>query len=109
MSGLLQKPSAMESLAQRLAASPALKRFPNPTEEAHSIAYTLSDLEGSMRVFLEEDYSPGARIYIKGVGVKTVTDRCPACCYTPHFDNYSTSGQCTGLGSLPSAITVRIY
>jgi hypothetical protein len=44
----------MESLAQRLAASPALKRFPNPTEEGQSIAYSLSDLEGSMRVFLDE-------------------------------------------------------
>ncbi len=44
----------MESLAQRLAACPALKRFPNPTEEGQSIAYSLSDLEGSMRVFLDE-------------------------------------------------------
>ncbi len=44
----------MESLAQRLAASPVLKRFPNPTEEGQSIAYSLSDLEGSMRVFLDE-------------------------------------------------------
>jgi hypothetical protein len=54
MNGLLKEPSAMESLAQRLAASPALKRFPNPTEEGQSIAYSLSDLEGSMRVFLDE-------------------------------------------------------
>lgn len=54
MSGILQEPSVMESLAERLAASPALKRFPNPTEEGQSIAYSLSDLEGSMRVFLDE-------------------------------------------------------
>jgi hypothetical protein len=44
----------MDSLAQRLAASPVLSRFPNPTEEGHSLAYSLSDLEGSMRVFLDE-------------------------------------------------------
>jgi hypothetical protein len=51
---LLKETAAMESLAQRLAASPALKRFPNPTEQGQSIAYSLSDLEGSMRVFLDE-------------------------------------------------------
>jgi PKD repeat protein len=56
------------------------------------------------------DYVAGAQIYINGSGVKTVTDRCPACCNDlPHFDNYSTSRQCSGLPSLPSAITVRIY
>lgn len=56
------------------------------------------------------DYVAGAQIFIKGVGVKTVEDRCPACCNNlPHFDNYSTSGQCAGLGSLTPAITVRIY
>jgi hypothetical protein len=56
------------------------------------------------------DYVAGARIYIVGGGVKTVTDRCPACCGSaPHFDNYSTSPQCSGVGSLPSAVTVRIY
>lgn len=51
---LLQNASAMESLAQRLANSPALARFSNPTEEGQSLAYSLSDLEGSMRVFLDE-------------------------------------------------------
>jgi hypothetical protein len=51
---LLQDVSVMESLAQRLAASPALARFSNPTEEGQSLAYSLSDLEGSMRVFLDE-------------------------------------------------------
>jgi hypothetical protein len=55
------------------------------------------------------DAIAGAQIYIQGVGVKTVTDYCKACCGAAHYDNYSTSGQCSGLGSLPSAITVRIY
>ena len=44
----------MKSLAERLSASPALERYSNPTEEGQSIAYSLSDLEGSMRVFLDE-------------------------------------------------------
>jgi hypothetical protein len=66
MSGLLKEPSAMESLAQRLAASPALKRFPNPTEEGQSIAYSLSDLEGSMRVFLDEQVPKLADPSVRG-------------------------------------------
>jgi hypothetical protein len=55
------------------------------------------------------DAAAGARIYIQGIGVKTVTDYCPACCGSAHYDNYSTSGQCSGLTSLPPAISVRIY
>ena len=51
---LLKETAAMDSLAQRLAASPVLSRFPNPAEEGNSLAYSLSDLEGSMRVFLDE-------------------------------------------------------
>ncbi len=53
----------MESLAQRLAALQSLKRFPNPTEEAQSIAYSLSDLEGSMRTFSDE-HCPGWLTYL---------------------------------------------
>jgi hypothetical protein len=45
------------------------------------------------------DYVSGAKIYIQGVGIKTVTDRCPHCCNDlPHFDNYTTSTQCSGIG-----------
>jgi hypothetical protein len=51
---LLKETAAMDSLAQRLAESPVLSRFPNPKGEAESLAYSLSDLEGSMRVFLNE-------------------------------------------------------
>ncbi len=56
------------------------------------------------------DAVAGAQIYIQGTGVKTVTDYCPHCCLDlPHYDNYNTSQQCSGLYDLPPAITVRIY
>jgi hypothetical protein len=73
MSGLLKEPSAMESLAQRLAASPALKRFPNPTEEGQSIAYSLSDLKGSMRVFLDEQVPKLADPSVQGEELEDLT------------------------------------
>ena len=63
---LLKDMSAMESLAERLAASPVLSRYPNPTEEGHSLAYSLSDLEGSMRVFLDEQLPKLADPTVKG-------------------------------------------
>ncbi len=55
-------------------------------------------------------YVSGAQVYIQGEGVKTVTDACAACCidYT-HLDNYTTNTACTGIQSLPSALTVRLY
>lgn len=54
-------------------------------------------------------YSAGTQVFIKGIGVKTVTDRCPACCSSNHLDNYTTDTRCTGVGSLPNALTVRLY
>jgi len=52
----------------------------------------------------------GTRVFIVGEGVKTVTDLCPACCKdTTHLDNYSTSTVCSGLGTLPGALTIRLY
>lgn len=63
---LLKDVSAMESLAERLAASPVLSRYANPTEEGHSLAYSLSDLEGSMRVFLDEQLPKLADPNLKG-------------------------------------------
>src|SRR5581483_7177316 len=55
-------------------------------------------------------YVTGARVFIQGEGVKTVTDACPACCSDgTHLDNYSTSTQCSGLASLPNALTIRLY
>lgn len=55
-------------------------------------------------------YSSGAQVYIQGEGVKTVTDSCPACCKDgTHLDNYTTNTACSGIPSLPSALTVRLY
>ena len=55
-------------------------------------------------------YVAGARVYIRGEGLKTVTDRCPACCLDQtHLDNYTTDTRCSGVASLPNALTVRIY
>jgi hypothetical protein len=63
---LLKDVSAMNSLAERIAASPVLSRFPNPTAESESLAYSLSDLEGSMRVFLDEQLPKLADPNVKG-------------------------------------------
>jgi hypothetical protein len=55
-------------------------------------------------------YVAGAQVYIQGEGIKTVTDRCPACCLDgTHLDNYTTDTRCTGVPSLPSALTIRLY
>jgi len=57
-------------------------------------------------------YVGGRRLFIQGVGVKTVTDACPGCCNTPGYaqlDNYTTSTACSGLSPLPSALTVLLY
>ncbi len=56
--------------------------------------------------------SAGTRLYIRGEGVKTVTDKCAACCFDPgaaHLDNYTTDTRCSGIGSLPNALTVQLY
>jgi hypothetical protein len=63
---LLKETAAMDSLAQRLAESPVLSRFPNPKAEAESLAYSLSDLEGSMRVFIDEQLPKLADPNLKG-------------------------------------------
>ncbi len=55
-------------------------------------------------------YVANRRLYIVGEGVKTVTDACTSCCNdVTHLDNYSTSTQCSGLRSLPNALTVILY
>ena len=57
-----------------------------------------------------ELYAAGTRVFIVGEGVKTMTDRCGnGCPDLNHLDNYNTSTQCSGLGSLPSALTIRLY
>jgi hypothetical protein len=61
-------------------------------------------------------YVSGRQVYIKGQGMKTVTDACPACCSDPvqadnhaHFDNYTTDTSCSGIPSLPNAWSVIVY
>ncbi len=55
-------------------------------------------------------YVANRRLYIVGEGVKTVTDACTACCSDiTHLDNYTTNTACSGVTSLPNAITVILY
>jgi hypothetical protein len=55
-------------------------------------------------------YVANRRVFIRGQGVKTVTDRCPACCQDViHLDNFSTDTRCSGLTSLPDALTIVLY
>jgi len=51
----------------------------------------------------------GRQVYIHGQGVKTVTDLCPRCCTGTKIDNYTTSTACSGIGSLPDAMTIILY
>ena len=57
------------------------------------------------------DYVRGAKLFVIGVGLKTVTDRCPKCCDDPpHIDQYATVTDCPWPGPTPTqAVTVRIY
>jgi hypothetical protein len=60
------------------------------------------------------DYSDlhvsGLRLFIRGLGVKTVTDDCQHCCTDwDHLDNFTTDTSCSGIGDLPSALTVILY
>lgn len=57
------------------------------------------------------DYILGARLFVVGQGLKTVSDSCPACCNdSPHIDQYSTVTNCPWGGPSPNyAVTVRIY
>lgn len=52
MSGLLQTKDAFKGLVQRLAACPQIARY--GSEEPETLAHALSDLEESLRKFLDE-------------------------------------------------------
>ncbi|HXE90969.1 MAG TPA: hypothetical protein VNK82_08415 [Terriglobales bacterium] len=59
-----------------------------------------------------ELYQANMRVFIRGVGVKSVTDRCPACCIdVTHLDNYTTDTRCSGIQDLTAApaLTIRLY
>ena len=55
-------------------------------------------------------YVSGRKVFLRGLGVKTVTDACPACCNDwDHLDNYTSSTACSGIGNLANALTVILY
>jgi hypothetical protein len=56
-----------------------------------------------------ELYSAGTRLLIEGKGIKTVTDKCPACCNdVTHLDNYTLDTSCSEPGP-PSALTIKLF
>ena len=54
-----------------------------------------------------QDLSCGDRVYIVGVGVKTVTDRCPGCTLT-QLDNYTTTPNCSDVYDLGTYRTIKL-
>jgi len=55
--------------------------------------------------------SPPRRMFTGPNGAFT-TDSCPKCCDDlnhAHLDNYTTDRSCSGVGSLPNALTIRLY
>ena len=54
----------------------------------------------------------GDKVYIAGVGIKTVTDTCPACCGAPEMkqlDNFTADNRCSGIVDLGRFVTVKVY
>ena len=53
----------------------------------------------------------GTQLYIRNEGVKSVTDSCGICCANggAHLDNYTTNNSCSGITSLPTALTIRLF
>ena len=56
---------------------------------------------------LHQELSCGDRVYIVGVGVKTVTDYCPGCAPN-QLDNYTTSRACSDVLDLGDFRTIRL-
>ena len=85
----------------------------NPFRKNATIKGTLGPLSDSTLAACPTNsdlYVAGAQVFLRGIGVKTVTDRCPACCNdTTHLDNYTTNIACSGIGGLPNALTIRLY
>lgn len=52
--------------------------------------------------------SCGDRVYIVGLGVKTVTDLCPGCLMQSQLDNYTTSTACHGISNLGTLKTIKL-
>ena len=52
----------------------------------------------------------GDEIFVHGVGTKTVTDNCPACCTNGRqFDNYTLNGACNGILDLGNFMTIKLF
>jgi hypothetical protein len=49
------------------------------------------------------------RVFINTVGVKTVTDNCPACCGHDQLDNFTTDGACAGIRDLGQFPTIKLF
>ena len=60
-----------------------------------------------VRRLSDEHLSCGDSVYIVGVGVKTVTDRCPDCTPT-QLDNYTTASACHDVGHLGTFKTIKL-
>lgn len=56
-------------------------------------------------------YINPATLYIRGEGVKSVTDACKACCANggAHLDNFTSDTACSGIPSLPTALTIQLF
>ena len=90
------------------------KGVANPFRKNATIRGTLGALSDSTVAVCQnsELYVAGVRVFLRGLGVKTVADRCPACCKDSgyaHLDNFTTNQACNGVGSLPNALTIRLY
>jgi hypothetical protein len=94
---------------------PGRTSSPNPYRRNATIRGTLGALSNSTVAACQGNtdlYVSGARVYLHGIGVKTVTDRCPACCNdVTHLDNFTTDTSCTGIGDLTATpvLTIRLY
>ena len=77
-----------------------------------TITGTLGPVNGSTVAVCSQNgelYQAGRQLYIHGLGVKTVTNACDACCGDgTHLDNYTTSTACS-LNFLPDAKTIILY
>lgn len=57
----------------------------------------------------DPDVACGDRIFIHTIGMKTVTDNCPACCAGAQFDNYTLDGACAGILDLGRFMTIKLF
>ncbi len=55
------------------------------------------------------DLGCNVRLFINTVGIKTVTDRCPACCGHNQLDNFTTNGACAGIADLGNFKTIKLF